>query len=165
MRWFQLVGSFVLCAVAACGQPACKQLSARTEKKIRVNYPSRTGERFVNLTLYGFQQYTYDVDDHGAAIQVVGFSLERFLWAAGWDYTHNAERYTVQVDGIGGKRATFPMPEIQPGFLDKIVVLVMDRNCQALSYAETPTLVVAVDGVVTKTVRGVWRINVVEKAD
>jgi hypothetical protein len=78
---------------------------------ISVNYPTLKGDRFVTLTLDGFQQHKLTVNLGGAPGQLTAVLFDDFLSRAGWNHLPDAEKskYLVHVEGAAGDHAEFPL--------------------------------------------------------
>jgi hypothetical protein len=153
MRIVKLAASSAFCVLAALGQ------------SIPVNFPTLHGHRFVLLSLDGFPEHVFPVKDHGVEVEMKGILLARFLWTAGWGHPPpdgDRSRFRVRVEG-SGKAATFTLAELEPGSLEKRVLLVRERDGKRVPWGEAPLLVVVdEDGVVTETIKGVLSIRVTE---
>ena len=78
---------------------------------ISVNYPTLKGDRFVTLTLDGFQQHKLTVNEGGAPGHLTAVLLDDFLSRAGWNHLPEAEKskYRVHVEGAAAEQAEFPL--------------------------------------------------------
>jgi hypothetical protein len=135
---------------------------AALAQEIPVNYPSTHGVRFVSLSLDGFPEHVYEVQDHGATVKMKGLRLGHFLRAAGWERYARSEgtSYRVRIQGRG-HAATFDLADIEHGSFRQQVLLVRERDGKRIPWEDRPLLVVIdEDGVVTETVPGVISVRV-----
>jgi hypothetical protein len=140
----------VICVVAALGQ------------EIPVNYPTAHGHRFISMSFDNFQEHVFEVTDHGAAVKMKGIRLGQFLRAAGWarQARSEGESYQVRIEGRG-HAATFDLSQVEPGSLNKLVILVRERDGKRVPWEDRPLLVVTDgEGAVIETIAGVISVRV-----
>jgi hypothetical protein len=139
-----------ICVTAALGQ------------EIPANYPTAHGHRFISMSLDNFQEHVLEVTDHGVAVKMKGIRLGQFLRAAGWARQARSEEesYQVRIEGRG-RAATFDLAQLERGSLNKLVILVRERDGKRIPWEDRPLLVVTDgEGAVIETIAGVISVRV-----
>lgn len=112
-----------------------------------------SGEGLTPLTLgpaelAALPRVSVDAEDHGTRARFEGVPLAVLLDRAGAPLgeklRHGKIALVVVVGAADGYRAVFALPELDPGFTDKVVILADRRDGQPLSAKEGPFRIVAV---------------------
>jgi hypothetical protein len=124
---------------------------------ISISYPSRTGDRFTNISLDGFPEHDFTVSDQGAVTKERGILLEKLLSTAGWYSGARGESqrptYAVQIEGV---QSTFRLTEVTRGSFDQRAWIVVNESVPSL-------MVVGADGAMIQRVDAIQRIRVYEQ--
>jgi len=150
LRETRLTAALVLLIVAAAqAGPADIPEAAETPKaEVVVSGAGIQGRTFAAADLAALPRVTVQADDHGVTGEFEGVALSTLLTEAGAPLGAQlrGEKLTLvlAVDAADGYRALYALPELDPAWNDRMVLLADRRDGKPLGEFEGPLRIVAV---------------------